>query len=70
MEVGIQGHSRWVEFTKQHHSKMKTAIQGSWANRDDMQGHFRKEKKLIDDPIEVIITYNKHYRYSILSRDE
>lgn len=71
MEVDMQRHSKWVQYTNQHQSEIQRA-----ANELDFTEQIElvymvtsKKKQLIDALIEVITRYNKLYYYHLINRN-
>lgn len=71
MELGVQRHSKWLDFTGQHRSRMRRAARDlDFPEQIELTYTVASEKKkLIDNLIDVIVRYNKYYSYNLLSRN-
>lgn len=71
MELDIQPHSEWVEYTTRQHPEMRKAAQElDYSEQIELAYKVSAEKKiLIDALIDLIIEYNKHYYYNLFDRN-
>ena len=71
MQVDMQPHSEWVNYTTRNTPKMKEAAeQLDFAEQiDQIYMVTSKKKEMIDALIDVIIRYNKKYHYNSLHRN-
>ena len=71
MELDMQKHSKWVEYTAKHHPKIRKAAQClDYSEHIELTYKVASEKKnLIDALIAVIIKYNKYYYYNLFDRN-
>jgi hypothetical protein len=71
MEVNVQPHSKWVEYTAQHRPQMQRAAQTlDFSEQIELTYKITSQKKvLIDALIQLIIKYNKGYYYNLFDRN-
>ena len=71
MKVDMQPHSEWVDYTTRNTPKMKEAAKKlNFSEQiDQIYMVTSKKKEMVDDLIDVIVTYNQHYYYNLFDRN-
>ena len=71
LELDVQKHSKWVEYTTQHGDDMQRAARElNFTEQIELTYKITTEKKhLIDNLIKVIIQYNKYHYYNLFDRN-
>ena len=70
VRLDMQRHSKWINYTAEHHLTMKKAAEElDFSKQIELVYMIASEKNLIDALIDVIVKYNKHYYYNVIDRN-